>query len=261
MAVTSKPSTVIDNIAAQTGSIPRAAGNQWIDPAVKSVKLGGQAKRKVDDAEDELQNSHGDANMVSADGAVELAGIQDGPMLLAQAETGAAGGGAGAAGAAGAGAAGAGAGAAGAEAVAAGAGITAGMGGAIALGVGAVAAAVGGGAAAAVVSTIITGTIMAGPLIAGHGLTIEIFAADGTTWLGTGDITADGVYSVNIGSYTGAILAKILDSETGSDYMDEGTGVGKDLSVTLTPPWVSPRMVPSRSTSTHSPPWGQCKQV
>ncbi len=109
MAVTSNTTSISKIVPTQTESIPRAAGNKFIDPTVKNGKLGGQAKRKIDDLEDELLNSHGDANMVSADGAVELAGIQDGPMLLAQVGEAGAGG----VGTAGGGTAGAGAGAAG----------------------------------------------------------------------------------------------------------------------------------------------------
>jgi hypothetical protein len=141
MAVNSKSSTVIDNIAAQTGNIARVFGSEFINPAVNNEKHSGQAKREENGLEDELQNFNGDDKIVSADDAVVLVGIQDSSMLLAQAETGAASVGAGAAG--GGAAAGAGAAAAGAGVV--GAGITAGMLGTIALGVGVAAAASGGG--------------------------------------------------------------------------------------------------------------------
>ncbi len=132
MTVISKPNSVTNKIAVEKVEVsPRASGNILVDAAAKNGKPGNPVKRKKVDA-DEIQDADGEVNATgnatAEDGAAKSAGGQDGQMLLAQAETGAAG--AGGTGAAGTGAAGGGA----AGAAAAGAGITAGMLGAIALG-------------------------------------------------------------------------------------------------------------------------------
>ncbi|MBD3806941.1 hypothetical protein, partial [Sulfuricurvum sp.] len=83
-------------------------------------------------------------------------------------------------------------------------------------------------------STTVSGTVTAGPLTAGHQLSVKIYQADGTTLLGEATVSETGTFSVNIGTYTGAIIAKVVDAGAGNDFTDETTGVAKDLNATLT---------------------------
>ncbi len=230
MAVTSTPSTVINNIAAQTGSLPRAAGDKLINPIVQNGKLGGLVKRKV---EDELQNSLIEANMVSADGAVELAGIQDGPILLAQAETGAgaAGGGAAASGGAAAGGAGAASGTGLSSVLGTVAGVTVTTGGALAVGAVALAVVVAGddgGGTPAETLTIISGfdashsfsdgdvTLGAVTIAGGVFANLDIDNDSSTTTLGAVTILAGVVAGLEInGNYASDAATTItLDAVT-----------------------------------------------
>ena len=82
-------------------------------------------------------------------------------------------------------------------------------------------------------SHVVTGTIIAGPVIAGHSLTVQLYKADGTSLLGTGIVDATGSFSIDVGSYTGAVIAKVVDASAGPDYMDEATGAAKDLNANL----------------------------
>ena len=91
----------------------------------------------------------------------------------------------------------------------------------------------GGGAIAAVVNNIITGTVVAGPVLAGNGLKVEIYAANGTTKLGESTLDATGKFTVNVGAYTGIVIARLVDAHGGDDYLDEATGVPKDLNANL----------------------------
>ncbi|MCE9569181.1 MAG: hypothetical protein K8R10_04090, partial [Rhodocyclales bacterium] len=103
------------------------------------------------------------------------------------------------------------------------------------LALGGVAAAAGGGgsAVAAVVNNIISGIVVAGPVLGGNGLKVEIYAADGTTKLGESTLDATGKFTVNVGSYTGIVIARLVDANGGDDYLDEATGVPKDLNANL----------------------------
>ena len=105
MAVTSKPGSVTDKIAVDQLEVkPRAGGSVLADAAVKSGKPAAQMKRKKDE-EDELQNLKDDVGATAEDVAGEWVDGQEGPMLLAQAETSGAAGSASGGGAAGTGAA------------------------------------------------------------------------------------------------------------------------------------------------------------
>ncbi len=213
MIVTSKANTVIDNVAAQTGSISRNTSDKLTNPIVQNGKLGGLAKRKVGDVEAELQSILDGGNMVSADGAVDLAGIQDAPMMLAQA---------GAAGAGGVGTVGGGAaGAKAAGAAAAGAGISAGAVAAIALGAVVVAGMAGGGDATArpsIIGTDISGTAaeMAAAVTGVTGFT-------GTVTI-TGDVAATLAQLVTINNGTAGTI--FLNNETKDANF---TGTAADL--------------------------------
>jgi len=80
---------------------------------------------------------------------------------------------------------------------------------------------------------IVDGLVTAGPVIPGNGLTVYIYKAGGTTLLGSGRLNSAGQFHIDVGSYTGAVIAKVLDTNAGADYVDEATGLGKDLNATL----------------------------
>jgi hypothetical protein len=113
----------------------------------------------------------------------------------------------------------------------------------IAGGVIAVAAAAGsggGGGGTTASATAVSGTLVGGPVVAGNGLTIQLFQANGTTPIEDADGTpitatldANGAFTVDIGSYTGVVIAKTVDAGTGADYVDEATGQPVDLAANL----------------------------
>src|SRR3989338_1474044 len=238
MAVTSKPGSVTDKIAVDQLEVkPRAGGSVLADAAVKSGKPAAQMKRKKDE-EDELQNLKDDVGATAEDVAGEWVDGQEGPMLLAQAETSGAAGSASGDGAAGTGAA---AGStAGAEVACAAVLSDAALGTIILGGVVGVAviASTGGAAAAAApaaVGFVLSGTIVAGAVVDGTGLTIEAFKADGTQLAGgTATINNNGSFTINITeNYSGPVLVCVVDNSAGADYTDEGTGNTVDLTVDL----------------------------
>ncbi len=86
MVVPTKPNSVTEKtVAEQVGVSPRTGGHIAADITVKNGKANEQVKRKKVD-EDEIQNSNGEVSATPEDDAAELAGAQDGPILLAQAE-------------------------------------------------------------------------------------------------------------------------------------------------------------------------------
>ena len=94
----------------------------------------------------------------------------------------------------------------------------------------------GGGTQAPVVEAVhnlVNGSVVLGPVVAGNGLSVNVYAADGTTLLGTGVVSATGTFSVDVGSYTGVVIAKLADASTGADFIDEATGAAHDLTANL----------------------------
>ncbi len=91
----------------------------------------------------------------------------------------------------------------------------------------------GGGVVVDAVHNLVSGAVVLGPVITGHGLTVNVYAANGTTLLGTGVVSAAGTFSVDVGSYTGVVIAKLADASTGVDFTDEATGVAHDLTANL----------------------------
>ena len=79
------------------------------------------------------------------------------------------------------------------------------------------------------IHNIVDGLVTAGPVIPGNGLTVNLYKADGTTLLGSGGLNVAGQFRIDVGSYTGAVIAKVVDTNTAADYMDEATGLDKDL--------------------------------
>ncbi|WP_079204027.1 cadherin domain-containing protein [Pseudomonas sp. CC6-YY-74] len=91
----------------------------------------------------------------------------------------------------------------------------------------------GGGSGASAATSTVQGSVVAGPVIAGHGLSVVVYQADGVTELGRTAVSADGSFSLSVGSYTGVVIAKLLDADAGADYLDESTGLNKDLNAEL----------------------------
>ncbi|MDX7826108.1 cadherin repeat domain-containing protein [Aeromonas caviae] len=115
--------------------------------------------------------------------------------------------------------------------------ITVGLG---ALGLGGIALAAGssggsdsdGGTDASVVNRV-AGTIVGGPVVAGNDLRVEVYQADGVTLLGEAQVNPDGTFSIAVGSYLGVVIARVVNTGSSADYLDEATQAGKDLNAEL----------------------------
>lgn len=92
----------------------------------------------------------------------------------------------------------------------------------------------GGGATAAVaVQNFVKLSFVGGPALDGNDLSVEVYSADGKTLLGTGKLAADGSVTVNVKDYQGVVVVKLLNTGGANDYLDEATGLGKDLGTQL----------------------------
>jgi len=96
------------------------------------------------------------------------------------------------------------------------------------------AAAAAGTAAAATVTTVISGTIALGPTVSSNNLKVTLYKADGSS-LGSSTVDSSGKYSVDIGAYSGKIIAQVTNvtSDGTADYWDEATNSAVDLSADL----------------------------
>ncbi len=81
----------------------------------------------------------------------------------------------------------------------------------------------------------VMGQIVAGPVIVGNGLSVDIYLANGTLLVSGIRVNSDGSFTAaNLPIDAGdVIIAKVVDSTTGPDYLDEATGVAKDLNAVL----------------------------
>ena len=81
----------------------------------------------------------------------------------------------------------------------------------------------------------VTGQIIAGPLVAGHGLSVDIFLANGTLLLSGVKVNADGSFTVKnlLAGVGDVIIAKVVDATPGADYLDETTRLPTDLNAEL----------------------------
>ncbi|WP_415798494.1 cadherin repeat domain-containing protein, partial [Comamonas aquatilis] len=98
-------------------------------------------------------------------------------------------------------------------------------------------AAGGGGGSAAVatasVHNLVTLSFVGGPALKDNDLSVNIYQADGKTLLGTGKLGDDGTVTVDVKDYQGAVIVKLINGGIASDYLDESTGIGKDLDTNL----------------------------
>lgn len=80
---------------------------------------------------------------------------------------------------------------------------------------------------------LIQGKVTAGPVVPGNGLSVTAYDAQGNA-LGSGSINPDGSYSFSItNGYTGPVLVRVVDANTGPDYIDEARGSAVDLTSDL----------------------------
>ncbi|UHD45004.1 putative Ig domain-containing protein [Aureimonas altamirensis] len=90
------------------------------------------------------------------------------------------------------------------------------------------------------------GSVVAGPVIGGNGLSVTLYRPDGSVLAGPVAVASDGTFVLSYsGSYTGPVLARVIDRDSGSDYADEATGTQKDLAGDLRTIFVSPSGVQS----------------
>ena len=83
--------------------------------------------------------------------------------------------------------------------------------------------------------TSLQGLVMAGPLKAGHGLTVNVFDYRGQK-LATGvEVDASGHFSVSLKNVTGTfvLIQVVVDTDNDPDYVDEASGSPKDLGMNL----------------------------
>ncbi len=79
----------------------------------------------------------------------------------------------------------------------------------------------------------INGRVSAGPIISGHTLAVVAYSVDGAE-LGRSTINNDGTFTMKVDrNYIGLVLVRVTDSQSGNDYIDEATGVPKDLTADL----------------------------
>ncbi len=90
----------------------------------------------------------------------------------------------------------------------------------------------GGGGDAKTEDNVVSGQVVAGPVVEGNGLTVILRAASGDE-LGRAELDAQGQFTVNVGSYNGVVVAEVVDSSDAPDYLDEVSGEAKDLNAAL----------------------------
>ena len=102
----------------------------------------------------------------------------------------------------------------------------------------------GGGSVVAAVAQSVSGGLVMGPVIDGHGLSYAVYKAedinaDGSikanaVALASGPLSAGGTFQVTDIDYVGAAVVRVTDNDSPEvtlDYMDEATGQAKDLTV------------------------------
>ncbi len=223
----------------------QAAKPEAVNPAVLArqlaktheqgaIQVGKRQKSPIEDELDQAAQAGDDSEVAALAGADDSAGEPGSAIHLAEAAVAASDASPAAAGSVPAGSA-AGAGAAGA---AAGSAAMGGLGVGLLVGGGLILAASGssssGNGNATPASNIVSGSIVGGPVVTGNGLTVNLYRADGTSLLGTGTLDpVTGQFSIDVGSYTGVVIAKVADAGVGADYIDEATGQAVDLAANL----------------------------
>lgn len=81
----------------------------------------------------------------------------------------------------------------------------------------------------------IEGVISAGPVIVGNGLTVSLYDGAGKLIVSGVPVAANGTFTATDLPLSAGdvVIARVNDNTTGADYLDEATGVGKDLNAVL----------------------------
>lgn len=84
-------------------------------------------------------------------------------------------------------------------------------------------------------SITVSGTITAGPVVAGHGLVVDLYDGAGNLLSAAVTVSSTGVFSASGLSVdiNGVIIARVRDTNTAPDYSDEATGVATDITMSL----------------------------
>jgi hypothetical protein len=76
---------------------------------------------------------------------------------------------------------------------------------------------------------LIVGSILLGPVIDTQDLQVKAYKQDGSE-LAAATVSDDGTYKlISLEDYQGLVLVKVIDTNTGKDFLDEATGTGKNL--------------------------------
>jgi hypothetical protein len=80
----------------------------------------------------------------------------------------------------------------------------------------------------------LSGQLVAGPVIAGSGLTVDLYRGDGTLLKAGVAVGANGSFATDVDVATGdVVVARVRDPDAGADFLDEATGASKDLDAQL----------------------------
>ncbi len=88
--------------------------------------------------------------------------------------------------------------------------------------------------ASIIATNTINGIVVLGPVIKNNGLRASIYNSNGKLLADDIIIDSEGKFSVNIGSYSGMVLIKVIDTNDNPDYIDEAKYSKINLTTTLT---------------------------
>ncbi len=81
--------------------------------------------------------------------------------------------------------------------------------------------------------TNVSGSVTLGPVIENNTLSVEAYTSTGELY-GTAKVNADGTFSfLSYTEYSGTLLIRVVDSSDDADYLDESTGLEKDLTTDI----------------------------
>lgn len=76
----------------------------------------------------------------------------------------------------------------------------------------------------------VTGQVVAGPVIAGNNLSVDLYSGTGALLRSGIPLSANGTFSTTIDVLPGTVVvARVVDAADGADYLDEATAAPKDL--------------------------------
>jgi hypothetical protein len=83
------------------------------------------------------------------------------------------------------------------------------------------------------VTMVVEGRVLAGPVVPEHGLSVEIYNAAGVR-IATAEVDEDGYYRAELpDDHMGPTLVRVIDADSGDDYLHEGSGEPEDLAADL----------------------------